>query len=178
MIESIKRISNVIMSPRWFLYLGFLLIFLALICFPAKMWVVTQPETPETDLLWMGPVYALLIGLWGLPNLLLGALESSMSKRAVLLRLTPILFFANIFLAVIMWTQIGYWRGMETQILLNYSPFLIPCLIVNVIGLLYVKMDEKLAKALRNLKVRILLIMIFTAFPVTAAGWVLHSLTV
>jgi hypothetical protein len=39
-------------------------------------------------------------------------------------------------------------------------------------------MDEKLAKALRNLKVRILLIMIFTAFPVTAAGWVLHSLTV
>jgi hypothetical protein len=67
---------------------------------------------------------------------------------------------------------------METKILLNYSPFLIPCLIVNVIGLLYVKMDEKLAKALRNLKVRILLIMIFTAFPVTAAGWVLHSLTV
>ncbi len=61
------------------------------------MWVVTQPETPETDLLWMGPVYALLIGLWSLPNLLLGALESSMSKRAVLLRLTPILFFANIF---------------------------------------------------------------------------------
>jgi len=175
MIESIKRISNIIMSPRCFLYLGFALVFLALICFPAIMWVVTQPETPETCLLWIGPVYTLLIGLWCLPNLLLGALESSMSKRAVLLRLTPILFLANIFLAVILWSQIGYWRGMETQMLLNYSPFLIPCLIVNVIGLLYVKMDEKLAKALRNLKVRILLIIIFAVFPIIVAGWVLNS---
>ena len=59
--------------------------------------------------------------------------------------------------------------------LLNYSPFLIPCLIVNVIGLLYAKMDEKLARSLRNVKARILLTIIFAAFPIIAAGWVLHS---
>jgi len=175
MIESIKRVSNIIMGSRWFLYLGFALIFLALTCLPAKMRVATQPETPETSLLWMGPVYALLIGLWSLPNMLLGALESSMSKRAVLLRLSLILFFANTFLVGILWGQIGYWRDMEIQMLLNYSPFLIPCLIVNVIGLLYAKMDEKLARSLRNVKARILLTIIFAAFPIIAAGWVLHS---
>ena len=54
--------------------------------------------------------------------------------------------------------------------LVNYSPFLIPCLIVDVAGLLYVKMGENLAKALRNVKVRILLTTIFAAFPIIAAG--------
>ncbi len=178
MIELIQEsvISNAIKSPRLFLYLGFGLILLALICFPARMWVVTQPETPEIELLWMGPFYALLIGLWSLPSLLLGVLESSMSRKVVLFRFTPILFLANIFLAGILWSQIGYgyWRGMEIQMLLNYSPFLIPCIIVDAVSLLYLTKNEKLANGLKNQKVRMLLAVVLASFPLLVAGYVFY----
>lgn len=114
------------------------------------MWIVTQPETPETELLWIGPIYALLIMPWSLLNMLLGVLEFSMLRKAVLLRSIPVLFIANVFLTETLWGQIGYWQSMEIQMLVNYSPFLIPCLIVDVAGLLYVKRGENLAKALRD----------------------------
>jgi hypothetical protein len=79
-----------------------------------------------------GPVYALLIGLWSLPNLLLGVLEPSKSRREVMLRFIPIICVANLFLASIILQQIRYWRGNELQMLLSYTPFLIPCIITNV----------------------------------------------
>lgn len=89
-------------NPHLFMFLGFGLIFLATICFPAKILVVTQPETPEVDLLWMGPIYAVLIGVWSLPNLLFGVLEFA-SRKVVLWRFIPILCLANIVLACLVW---------------------------------------------------------------------------
>ncbi len=82
---------NITMNKSLFFYLGLGLIFLGLICFPAKILVITQPETPETDLLWMGPMYALIIWLWSLPDITLGILESTTSRKTVLIRLIPLL---------------------------------------------------------------------------------------
>lgn len=42
---------NFVKSPFLFLYLGFLLVLLALACLAARVPVVVQPETPETELL-------------------------------------------------------------------------------------------------------------------------------
>jgi hypothetical protein len=60
---------------------GFGLILLALICLLARVKIVVQPEVMETELLYIGPLVTLLVGLWGPPNLLLGIIETSTSKR-------------------------------------------------------------------------------------------------
>ncbi|MEM3666848.1 MAG: hypothetical protein QW222_07200 [Candidatus Bathyarchaeia archaeon] len=148
---------------------------LGLICTPAKILVITQAETPETDLLWIGLIYALIIGLWSLPYITLGILESTTSRKTVLLRLIPLLLITNIFLAALLSSQIGYWRGIETQILANYSPFLVPCLLVDVIWLLYMAWNDKFTKALKNMKVRLLTATLLALFPIILAGHVLYS---
>jgi hypothetical protein len=163
------------MNSRFFLYVGFALIILALAYLPVKVWIVVQPETPEVDLWHLGPIYALMIGIWSLPSFLLGIMESSTSKKAALLRLSPILCLANIFLILVVVDQIKYWRGMELQMLLNYSPFLAPCVIVNIISLLYVVSSEKLAEALENPIIRVPLMVTFAAIPLGIAGGILSS---
>lgn len=161
-------------NSHLFVFLGFGLIFLAIICFPAKVWVVTQPQTPEMDLLWMGPIYAILIGLWSFPNLLLGVLESSVSRKAGLWRSIPILCLTNVIMADLIWNPIMY-GGVGLQELLNFSPFLVPCISVNVTWLLYAVKSERLVNALKDLKVRVILIIVFAAFPIFTAGWILYS---
>jgi hypothetical protein len=160
---------------RLFLYLGFGLIFLAAMGFPVRMWVVTQPETPEIELLWMGPVYALLIGLWSLPNLLLGVLEPSKSRREAVLRFIPIICVADLFLASIILQQIRYWRGNKLQMLLNYTPFLIPCIITNVFVFIYIAKKEKLTGVLKSPKMRILPAVTLASFPLLVAGYAFYS---
>lgn len=161
-------------SSRLFLYLGIGLIFLALICLPAIVRVVVQPEVMETELWHVGPICALLVGAWSLPSLLLGGIDSSTSKKAVLVWLTPILFLTNFFLALLVWDAIRFWRDMLIQWVLNYSPFLTPCVIANVIAFLYFVKNEKLSKALKNPKIRILLMITFTALPLLVIGGVLY----
>ena len=152
-----------------FLYLGFGLIFLALVCLPAKVRVVVQPEIMETELWYMGPIFAILIGAWSLPSLLLGIIESSMSKKRVLLWFTPILCLASIVLALSVWDAIRFWRNILAQWLLSYSPLLTPCIIANVIGLLYLKKKAKLAEALKNPKIRVLSMIVLLVIPLLFA---------
>jgi len=159
-------LPNFVRSPRLFLYLGFGLIFLALTCFPARVRVVVQPEVMETELWHVGPIYALWTGAWSLPGLLLGIIESSISKKAVL----PILCLANIVLAGLIWDAVRFWRGMLIQWLITYSPILAPCMIANAIALLYLMKNEKIFKTLENPIIRILLIITFTAVPILIAG--------
>ncbi len=168
-------LPNFAMSSRFFLYVGFGLIFLALVYLPVKVWIIVQPETPEVELWHLGPIYALLVGVWSLPCLLLGIIESSISKKVASLRLAPILCLANIFLILTIVNQIRFWRGMELQMLLNYSPFLAPCAIVNMIGLLYFANSGKLAKALKNPIIRVLLIIMFAAIPFSITWEILYS---
>jgi len=167
--KNIRNFRNCVNNPRLFLYLGFGLIFLALICFPARVWVVVQPETPEIDLIHMGPIIAILIGVWSFPNLFLGIMESFKSKKATLPWLTSILCLANAFLALFLWGQIGLWHGRELQMLLSYSPFLAPGVMVNMIWLFYLAKGEKLDKALKNLIVRLPLLGILVIIPLLFA---------
>jgi len=51
--------ASFIKSSCFFLYLGFGLIFLALICLPVRVEIITQPEVMETELLYMGPIIAI-----------------------------------------------------------------------------------------------------------------------
>ena len=164
---------SLIKGSRLFLYLGFGFIVIALIVLPARMRVVTQPETPEIDLMWLGPIYAVLIGAWSLPSLLLGVIEFFKSKDAALL-LIPILCFVNIFLTFMIWFQGRGWSD-GLRFLLNYSPFIVPCVIADVIGLSYFTKGEKLVKVIKNPKVRMLLFIIVALFPFIIAGWVLYS---
>ncbi|MEM3640773.1 MAG: hypothetical protein QXH37_02465 [Candidatus Bathyarchaeia archaeon] len=162
------------MSSRFFLYLGLGLIFLALIFLPAKVRFVVQPDVGETELWHVGPIFTFLIGIWSLPSLLLGAIESSASKKAVLLPLTLILCFVNVVLAGLLWDAASFWHSMLIQWLINYSPFLAPCLIVDVATFLYFTKEVKFTTNLKSPKIRVLSIIVLTAAPLWLAAILLY----
>nr|MDO8097682.1 hypothetical protein [Candidatus Njordarchaeota archaeon] len=144
------------------MYAGFGLILLALICLPAKLRVVYGVDV---DIIYVGPVFALLVGVWSFPNLILGIIQSSsiMSKKAVLLGFALTLSLANIVLALMVWQ---YVRFPYT----DTTPFLLPCMIADVVGLCYFARSEKVVSTLRNPKIRILLVIVLTAFPLLVVG--------
>jgi len=166
-------LRNFLRSPRLFLYLGFLLVLLGLVCLPAKVPVVVQPETPETELLHVGPVIAILVGSWGLPSLLLGVVESSLSKKRFLSASILVLCLANAILALSIWDAVRFWRGMLLQWLFSYAPLLAPCVVTNTIGLVYSTEKAKLAKTLENPRVRTLVAIALASVPLVLAGGVL-----
>lgn len=168
-------ITQFVKSPRFFLYLGFGLIFLALICLPVKVKVVVQPEVMETEALYIGPIITLLIGLWSLPILLLGFTESFPSKKVVLPWFALILCFANIILLVSAWNAVTFWRDMLDRWLISYSPFLTPCIVTDIVSFLYFVKSEKFTESLENLKIRIFIGITFMAVPILAVGAVLYS---
>jgi hypothetical protein len=124
----------------------------------------------ETELLYIGPLVALLVGLWGLPNLLLGIIETSTSKGAVSPWLVIILCVVNVVLAEALWDAIRFWRDMLDRWLIAYSPILIPCMATNMISFLYLVKSEKLTKTLKNPKIKIILGIALTIFPFLVAG--------
>jgi hypothetical protein len=99
--------------------------------------VVVQPETPETKLLQLGPVIAVLVGSWGLPSFVLGAVESSLSKKSFLSASMLVLCLGNAILALSVWDAVRFWRGMLIEWLFSYAPLLASCLVTDAIGLVY-----------------------------------------
>lgn len=167
-------LSNFIRSSRPFLYLGLGLIFLALIFLPAQVRFVVQPEVGETELWHVGPIFTLLIGVWSFPSLLLGTIESSTSKRQFLLSLALILCLINVVLAGSIWDAVRFWRNMLIQWLINYSPFIAPCLMADVIAFLYFTRRGKFILHLKNPKIRIPSIIVLMAPPLFIATILLH----
>jgi len=167
MTREVKKVSvaRLVRSSRFFLCLGFGLIFLALICLPAEVKIVVQPEVMETEPLYIGPLVALWVGLWSAPNLLLGVIETSASKRVVSPWLVLILCIVNIVLAGALWDAIRFWRDMPDGWLITYSPVLIPCTATNIIGFLYLAKSEKLARTLEDPKIKTILGIALTIFP-------------
>jgi len=152
-------LPNFLKSSRLFLYLGLGPIFLALVFLSAQVRIFVQPEVEETELWHIGPIFAILIGVWGLPSLVLGIIESS-SKKAVLLPLALILCIANIVLVSSLWDAVRFWRDMLIQWLFNYTPFLAPCLIADILAFLYFTKEAKFTLRLKNLKIRVLSIIV------------------
>lgn len=160
-------LSNLIKSPRLFLYVGFMLILLGLPFLPARVRVVVQPNMGETEQYWLGPIFAIMIGIWCLPNLILGAIESSMSKKAVWL--ASILFPANVVVALSIWDAARFWHAMLLQWLLSYGLILTPSILANLIGLLYLLRGKKLTQTLKNLRIRIISICFLMIVPLLIA---------
>jgi hypothetical protein len=167
-------LSNFVKSPRLFLYFGFGLIFSALFCLPVVVKVVVQPEVGETELWHIGPIFALLIGVWSLPSLFLGIIESTLSKKAILLVLTLILCVVNTILALLVWDALRFWRDMIVRWLLSYSPFISPCIIADATAILFFTKQAKLMSALRNLKIRALLLIVLMCVPLLFAAIALY----
>jgi hypothetical protein len=129
-------------------------ILLALVCLPATARVTLGPET-ETWLI--GPIITLEVGVWSLPILLLGIIEYSGFRKIFLVWFVLILLLSNFFLVLIIFDQMKYWRGVEIQMLLNYSPFLVPCVIADLIGLLHVVKRKEFVNLMKRFQIRVLL---------------------
>ena len=126
---------NFVKSSRLFLYLGFRLIFLALICLPVKVRYVVQPEAMELDTFYIGLILALMVGVWGLASLVLGIVESSMSKTTALPCLLSILCFVNIGSASLLWMQTFIFGGLSAAGWIWLGSLLLPpTLIMNLTG--------------------------------------------
>lgn len=163
-------LPNFVRSSRLFLYLGFGLIFLALICLPAMVRVVVQPEVMEYSHMAYGLIFAPIIGLWGLTSLALGIAESIISKR-VLAYLITLLCLVNGISALMIW---GAYSASPVLLLTWLGFYYTPCIVANMTGLLYFTKREKLTKTLKNPKIRMLLIITFTTVPILIAGGVLY----
>ena len=87
---------------------------------PAKVRVFVQPEVGETERYWLGPIFAVWIGAWSLPTLIIGIVESSVSKKAVW-RFSPILLLANIVLALYMGCNQVLERHAQMAIILQLT---------------------------------------------------------
>jgi len=161
-------LSNLIKSSRLFLYVGFMLILLGIAILPANVRVIVQPNMGETERYWLGPIFAIMIGIWSLPNLIVGVIESSTSKKAVLW-LASILFAANVVIAFSIWDAARFWHAMLLQWLLSYSLVLTPSILTNLIGILYLLRGEKLTKALKNLRIRVISICLLMIVPLLIA---------
>jgi len=146
---------NLFESSRLFFYLGFAVILLALACFPAKARVIYGVDL---DVIYIGPILTLLIGMWSFPSFLLGTIESSTSKKAVLLGFTSTLSIANIALALMIWQ---YARFPYSDI----TTFLVPCIVTDIIALCHSITGQKISNILKNPRVRVLLIITLAAFP-------------
>lgn len=154
--------------------MGSVLNFLALLCLPAKIRVVVQPEVMETELWSVGPIFALMIGVWSLPTLLLGVIDSSASRKTVFSSVAAILTLANVFLVILMGDQMRFWRGLELQMLFSYSPFIAPCIVVDVFGAIYLFLREKLVATVKDMRIRVLMTIVLAGIPVVIAGGVLY----
>ena len=156
-----------IRSPRLFWYLGFGLILLALICLPVRVRYVVQPEVMEYEQMLLGPVFTFLIGFWALASLVLGLLESSMSKRAVLSCLMPILCLVNIVSASALWLQAVAFGSLSPSGWIVLGLFLLlPTTLTNIVGLFYLLDRAELTKALNNPKIRFFLLSLLTIVPI------------
>lgn len=151
-----KSYLNLLKSSRLFLHLGLGIVLLALACLPAKARVVYGVDL---DIIYMGPIFTLLIGIWSFPSLLLGTIESSTSEKTVLLRFTSILFIANIALALMVSQQVRFPYS-------DIMPFLAPCIVTDIIALCHFITGQKIATILKNLRIRVLLIITLAAFPI------------
>ncbi len=122
----------------------------------------------------MGPIFTLLIGVWSLLSLFLGTIEFTTSKKAALPAATLILCLVNGILAGLIWNVARFWRNMLIQWLINYSPFIIPCLIADAIAFFYFTRTKKIIPHLKNLKIRILFIIVLMAIPLLLTAILLH----
>ncbi|MEM2935702.1 MAG: hypothetical protein QW231_00815 [Candidatus Bathyarchaeia archaeon] len=114
---------------------------------PVKVRVLVEPEVMEYDSMLAGPIFAPIIGLWGLASLALGIAESSMPKRAILTYLGLILCVVNGISGLMIW---GAYLANPSLLSLWFGFYLTPCIIANIIGFLYFKGEEKLASFLET----------------------------
>jgi len=157
-------------GSRLFVYLGFGLVFLALFCLPAKVRVV---HGIDVDVMYIGPIFALLIVAWSFPSFALGVVESFTSKKAVLAGFTPTLSLANIVLASIIWQYVTFSYTDIASLL----PFFVPCVIADIIGLCYFVKGREAANTLKNPKIRMPIVIALVAFPVlVVAGNLLQGI--
>lgn len=149
-----------------FLYLGFGLILLALICLPVRVRCVVQPEVMEYDEWHLGPIFTFLIGFWSLGSLVLGIVESSLSKRVVLSCLIPILTLMNIVSASLLWFQAVAFGSLSPSRWIILGLFLLlPTILTNIVGLFYLIKRAELTKALNNLRTRFFLLILLIMVP-------------
>lgn len=153
-------------SSRLFLYLGFGLILLALICLPVRVRYVVQPEVMEYEEAYLGPVFTFLLGFWALASLVLGVMESSRSRRAVLSCLIPILCLVDVVSASALWFQAFTFGSLPASgwIILGLL-ILLPTILMNVAGLSYVVDGAGLTMALKNPRIRLFFLTLLLVVP-------------
>lgn len=171
---------SVVQSSRFFPYLTLALIILAVVCWPATVKFVVQPEVMEYEEWHLGPVFTFLIGFLALASGMLGVMESSLSHRTVRMFLAVMLCVANLVSVSVLILQAFLFGGlslsgwMVTSLLL-----LLPTTLMDVTGVLWVKRRPQLLGALHHSGIRLglsalLLIVPFFFVVVLYVNMILH----
>lgn len=91
-----------------------------------------------------------------------------------MLSLTLMLCLVNVVLVGLLWDAASFWRSMLIQWLINHSPFLAPCLIVDVAAFLYFTKEVRFTITIKSPKIRVLSIIVLMEIPLLFAAILLY----
>jgi len=115
----------------------------------------------------IGPVFTVLIGFWALGSLTLGIVEFSFPDKNVSRPLTIILCIMNLFSIGGLWLQATTFGGLSISGWIFLTSFLlVPTILSDIFGVFYLVKRRELIEYLKNMKIRISLLVLILSVPI------------
>jgi hypothetical protein len=164
-----------ISSFRLFLYLGIVLVAVAVILFPTRIPLQAQPG--DVDYYGVGWLVAPIIATWGSASAVLGLVQSLAPKRRIESYLLPLLAFVSVglayaaYLAVVFGSGIGLSVGRgEPFFWLYFGLILAPSLLMYTSAAKYLRTKTETNVIFGNKKVRAVTFALLAAVPLCYTG--------
>jgi len=152
-----------------FLYLGIVLIALAILTFPIRRTI--EAQSMDFEYFSIGWLFAPILGAWGLSSTVLGLMQSSQPKRKIELYLLLILAMVTVSLAYAAYLVIVFGSGIISSVgrgepffWVYFSLVLAPSLLIYASSIRFMKSKKRLV-FLANQKVRIATFVALAAVP-------------
>ncbi len=158
-------------SSRMFLYLGLLLIVLAVVTLPTKIPLQAQPM--DVDYYTVGWLFAPIIGVWGLASVVLGLVGISAPKSRITTYLSVILVVVTVGLAYASYLAAVFGTGIIRSVgqgepfwWLYFGLVLAPSALIYASAFKFFKAKEK-TEILVNKKVKTAALVVLPAVPLS-----------
>jgi hypothetical protein len=162
------RVMTLFISSRMFLYLGIVLIALAVLTFPTRMSI--EAQSISVEYFSIGWLFAPILGVWGLASTVLGLVQSSQPKRKIESYLLLILAVVTVSLAYAAYLVIVFGSGIISSVGrgepffgVYFSLILAPSLLIYASSIMF--LGSKRLAFLANRRVRITTFVALAAVP-------------
>jgi hypothetical protein len=165
------RVLSARIGSRMFLYLGIVLIALAVFIFPMR--IPIEAQSGDVDYLSIGWLFAPIIGVWGLASTVMGLVQSSQPKKKMESYLLLILAVVTVSLAYAAYMVIVFGSGIISSVgrgepffWVYFSLVLAPSLLIYAFSIRFLRSKERL-DFLTNQKVRLATFITLATVPLS-----------